>query len=152
MGWNLVKLVTAFTIGHSVTLALAVLGVVHVPVPPVEASIALSIAFVAREAIRREGTLRHGVLLVFAFGLLHGLGFASALAASGIARGELLLGLLTFNVGVEFGQLAFVLAVAGVIWIVRRAPRRDVWRPVSAYALGVMGFFWVTERVIGMLG
>ncbi len=108
-------LVSAFTAGHSLTLALAALGFVHVPAAPVEAAIALSVAFLAREALREgEDTLRHGAALVFGFGLLHGLGFASALQASGIARAEFYVGLLTFNLGVEIGQLMFVALVVGL--------------------------------------
>ena len=146
-GWRLAKLVTAFTIGHSLTLALAVLGLVYIPIPPVEACIALSIAFVAREALRPQHRLHHGVGLVFAFGLLHGLGFASALNESGIERNELLLGLFTFNLGVELGQLLFVAAVMALVWSGRRLPLNTGLRPATAFSLGALGMFWTFERI-----
>lgn len=145
--WQLVKLVTAFTLGHSLTLALAVLGLVQVPVPPVEACIAVSIAFVAREALRPASRLCHGFGLVFAFGLLHGLGFASALAENGIGRDELLPGLLAFNIGVEVGQLLFITLVLSATSLVRRLADFGWVRPVSAFGLGTLGFFWTIERI-----
>lgn len=148
-GWPLLKLVTAFTVGHSLTLALAVLGWVSVPVPPVEACIALSIAFVARAALRPNSALRHGTGLVFAFGLLHGLGFASALSENGIEQGELLPGLLSFNVGVELGQLVFVLLVLSVITLTKNILMPARTRPAIAFGLGTLGLFWTIERVAG---
>jgi hydrogenase/urease accessory protein HupE len=110
-GWRLLKLVTGFTLGHSLSLALAAFDVVRLPSPPTEACIALSIAFVAREALLPPGSRRHGMGLVLTFGLLHGLGFAGALKEVGIGPAELLLGLATFNLGVEAGQLLFVACV-----------------------------------------
>ena len=148
-GWQLVKLVTAFTLGHSLTLALATVGWAQIPIPPVEVCIALSIAFVAREAMRPAPDLRHGMGLVFAFGLLHGLGFASALSESGIQVGELLLGLLSFNLGVEIGQLLFVLAVVliGRVWQQTRFTSRITH--ATAFGLGTLGMFWTFERIAG---
>ncbi len=148
-GWQLARLATAFTIGHSITLALAVLQWVTIPIPPVEACIALSIAFVAREVLRPDGAWRHGIGLVFGFGLLHGLGFASALHESGIARGKQLLGLLTFNVGVELGQLLILLVLTALVWAGRGlAPARAWLRPATAFTLGALGLFWTFERII----
>ncbi|MEE4378017.1 MAG: HupE/UreJ family protein [Candidatus Competibacteraceae bacterium] len=146
-GWRLVKLVTAFTVGHSLTLGLAMLDLVRIPIPPVEACIALSIAFVARGALRPQQHLRHGLGLTFAFGLLHGLGFASALADSGIGSDELLLGLFTFNLGVEIGQLLFVAAVVGLSWSWRQLQIAHRPRPVIAFGLGSLGLFWTFERI-----
>ena len=152
-GWRLLGLVSAFTAGHSLTLALAALGFVHVPAAPVEAAIALSVAFLAREALREgEDTLRHGAALVFGFGLLHGLGFASALQASGIARAEFYVGLLTFNLGVEIGQLMFValvvgLAAAGHLAGMAQGPRRTI-SAAAAYAVGVLGVYWTLQRTL----
>jgi hypothetical protein len=152
-GWRLWGLVSAFTAGHSLTLALAALGFVHVPAAPVEAAIALSVAFLAREALREgEDTLRHGAALVFGFGLLHGLGFASALQASGIARAEFYVGLLTFNLGVEIGQLMFValvvgLAAAGHLAGMAQGPRRTI-AAAAAYAVGVLGVYWTLQRTL----
>ena len=108
--------VTAFTLAHSITLALATLGVIHVPGPPVEATIALSIVFVASEIVQqqrgREGLAsKQPWLVAFAFGLLHGLGFAGALAEIGLPANAIPLALLFFNIGVEIGQLLFIAAV-----------------------------------------
>jgi len=151
-GWTLVKLVTAFTVGHSVTLALAVLGWVDVPVPPVEASIALSIVFVARAAMQPGGGgWRHGFWLVVAFGMLHGLGFASVLAEIGLPRNDLVLGLLSFNLGVEIGQLLFVFAVLSVQTAISRMLRSQTdmgWvRTATSFGIGSTAVFWVFERV-----
>jgi hypothetical protein len=149
-GWRLLRLVTAFTVGHSLTLALAAAGAVHMPTAPTEAAIALSIAFVAREASRGQTMTIHGAGLVFAFGLLHGLGFAAALAQSGIDRSEFFLGLLTFNAGVEAGQLMFVGAVLSVTLIGARLSleRRLQVARAAAYAVGVLGAFWTIQRTL----
>src|SRR5262249_12390020 len=114
--------VTAFTVAHSITLSLATLGVVHVPRPPVEACIALSILLLASEIVRSQRsqpslTARWPWAVAFSFGLLHGLGFASALIDVGLPQGEVPLALFAFNLGVEAGQLAFIAAVVGVIWL-----------------------------------
>ncbi len=157
-GWQLAKLVTAFTLGHSLTLAAAVLGLARLPSPPVEASIALSIAFVAREALLRDGRSRHGIGLALIFGLLHGLGFASALAESGIQRSEIFLGLMSFNLGVEVGQLAFILGVCGAAGLSRAlVPGAKVMTPRAtrsavAWALGILAAFWTFERALGFAG
>jgi len=152
-GWRLLGLVSAFTAGHSLTLALAALGFVHVPSAPVEAAIALSVAFLAREALREgEDTMRHGAALVFGFGLLHGLGFASALNANGIARAEFYVGLVTFNLGVEIGQLMFVtlvvgLATAGRLTGMAHGARRTI-SAAAAYAVGALGVYWTLQRTL----
>jgi hypothetical protein len=152
-GWRLLGLVSAFTAGHSLTLALAALGFVDVPSAPVEAAIALSVAFLAREALREgEDTMRHGAALVFGFGLLHGLGFASALNANGVARAEFYVGLVTFNLGVEIGQLMFVtlvvgLATAGRLTGIAQGARRTI-SAAAAYAVGVLGVYWTLQRTL----
>ena len=112
----LVKTVTAFTVAHSVTLALATLRLASLPVAPLNAAIALSILFLGPEIVRMwrgqsSFTIRHPWVVAFAFGLLHGFGFASALTSAGLPRAELPLALLGFNVGVEIGQLGFVVLV-----------------------------------------
>lgn len=153
-GWKLVKTVTAFTVAHSITLALAALGFVHVPQAPVEAVIALSIVFVATEILHaqrgREGiTARMPWLVAFTFGLLHGFGFAGALTEIGLPQGQIPLALLFFNVGVEIGQLVFVAAALSVIVLVRRI-RFDFpgWAArVPPYAIGSLAMFWVIQRV-----
>lgn len=152
--WMLVKTITSFTVAHSITLALAALGVVHVPQTPVEAIIALSIVFVAAEILHaRNG--RPGIaarapwLVAFTFGLLHGFGFAGALSEIGLPEGQVPLALLFFNVGVEIGQLLFIAAVLGCIALAARArlnfPR---WAAtVPTYAIGSVAMFWVIQRV-----
>jgi len=152
--WLLVKTVTAFTVAHSITLALATLGYVHVPPAPVEAAIALSIVFVAAEIVHlrqgREGlAARTPWLVAFAFGLLHGLGFAGALSAAGLPDGHVPLALLFFNVGVEIGQLMFIAAALGLsAWIGRVHVSGARWANVAApYAIGSVAMSWVIERV-----
>ncbi|SLN48728.1 HupE / UreJ protein [Falsiruegeria litorea R37] len=161
--WRLVGAVTAFTVAHSITLALATLDVIRVPSPPVEAVIALSIVLLAVEILRRRQggdqlTERYPWLLSFGFGLLHGLGFAGALSEIGLPQGEIPLALLAFNIGVEAGQLAFVavilLAFAALRWL---APRTAVvlrdpashGTLVMGYAIGGVATFWLAERVAG---
>ena len=148
--------VTAFTLAHSITLALATLGVIHVPRPPVEAVIALSIVFVASEIVQqhrgREGlAAKQPWLVAFAFGLLHGLGFAGALAEIGIPANSIPLALLFFNIGVEVGQLLFIAVVfaATRILFILAANRTDLRRAamVPAYMIGGLASFWVFERV-----
>ena len=152
--WMLIKTVTAFTIAHSLTLALATLGLVEVPSRPVEAAIALSIVFLAVEILRaRRGriglTHRFPWLIAFAFGLLHGLGFAGALAEIGLPAGEIPPALLFFNLGVEIGQLMFIAAVWSVRWAARRLEVAwPAWvEPLPAYAIGTVASFWLIERV-----
>jgi hydrogenase/urease accessory protein HupE len=152
--WRLIKTVTAFTVAHSITLALATLGFAHVPSAPVEATIALSIVFVAAEILRaargREGiTARAPWLVAFIFGLLHGFGFAGALSEIGLPQAHVPLALLFFNIGVEAGQLVFIGAVLAVLALLRRV-RLDApaWmQALPAYAIGGMAMFWVFERV-----
>ena len=146
--------ITAFTLAHSLTLAAATLGVVHVPGPPVEAAIALSIVFVAAEVVRglrgSPGlTARAPWLVAFVFGLLHGFGFAGALAEVGLPQRAIPVALFTFNVGVELGQLLFVAGVVAAVALcsrlTARVPRWGAWVP--PYAIGVVAMFWVAERV-----
>lgn len=152
--WKLVKTVTAFTVAHSITLALAALGFVTMPQAPVEAIIALSIVFVAAEVLRsRHGatgiTARAPWVVAFAFGLLHGFGFAGALNEIGLPEGHIPQALLFFNLGVEAGQLLFIAAVVGGIALAGRA-RMGVsrWaRLVPPYAIGTLAMFWVIQRV-----
>lgn len=150
--------VTAFTLAHSITLAAASLGVLHVPGPPVEACIALSIVFVAGEIVHgRRGrpglTQRSPWVVAFAFGLLHGLGFASALAQVGLPEQQIPTALLFFNVGVEIGQVLFILAVLSLISIGRSlASRARIRRPawsalVAPYAIGGVASYWLFERM-----
>jgi hydrogenase/urease accessory protein HupE len=148
--------ITAFTLAHSITLALATLGLVHVPAPPVEATIALSILLLAVEIIRfRRGEIGLSVrwpwAVAFPFGLLHGFGFAGALSELGLPAGDIPLALCAFNVGVECGQLGFVCALL----VVSRLARRLRWAThiehralrVAPYCIGVVAAFWLFERI-----
>jgi hydrogenase/urease accessory protein HupE len=156
-GWGkLVGTITAFTVAHSITLALATLGFVHVPGPPVEAVIALSIVFVAAEIVHgtqgRPGlTARWPWVVAFTFGLLHGFGFAGALSEVGLPQNAIPLALLMFNVGVEAGQLLFVAGMLVIYATVRGKqlePPEWVWR-IPPYAIGSVAAFWMIERVAG---
>lgn len=148
--------ITAFTIAHSITLALATLEIVRIPGPPVEATIALSIVFVASEIMRlrqgREGlAARKPWVIAFAFGLLHGLGFAGALAEVGLPQNAIPLALLFFNVGVEMGQLMFIVAVLAVVATASRLMRGHAdprWTVVvPTYLIGGVASFWVLDRI-----
>jgi hypothetical protein len=151
---RLVGTITAFTLAHSITLAAATLGYVHVAQAPVEAVIALSILFLATEVIHnRQGrpgmAKRFPWLVAFIFGLLHGFGFAGALAEIGLPEQSIPLALLFFNVGVELGQLLFVLAVVGVGWALRRLVAQKVLQGgevAASYLIGSLSAFWVIER------
>ena len=154
-GRRIVATVTAFTVAHSLTLGAATLGWVHVPSPPVEAIIALSIVFVAVEIIHglrgQVGlTARAPWLVAFCFGLLHGFGFAGALAAVGLPDRAIPMALLCFNVGVEIGQFIFVGIVLATIALLRRLPFTPPrWAPWAApYAIGGIASFWMLQRVV----
>ena len=153
-GGRIVATMTAFTLTHSITLSAAALGYVHVPGPPVEAMIALSIVFVAREIVlARHGkaglTQQWPWVISFTFGLLHGFGFAGALSEVGLPAHAIPFALLFFNVGVEIGQLAFVAAALGLFAAARRlrAPALEWSRPLAPYAIGSVAMFWVIQRV-----
>ena len=148
--------VTAFTLAHSITLALTTLGIVHVPGPPVEAAIAFSIVLVAAEIVRlRRGepslTARWPWVIAFCFGLLHGFGFAGALSEIGLPRSDVPLALLAFNVGVELGQLAFIAAILCAAAVARRARVPERLRAgalrLAPYFIGSLAAFWFVERV-----
>jgi hydrogenase/urease accessory protein HupE len=149
---RLVVTITSFTIAHSMTLAAATLGFVRVPQAPVEAVIALSILFVAIEIVHwqqgRPGITRRSPWIVaFAFGLLHGLGFAGALSSIGLPDHAIPVALLFFNIGVEAGQLLFIAAVL-VLWFVTRRIGWPNWAwRLPVYAIGSMAAFWTIERV-----
>lgn len=147
--------ITAFTVAHSITLALATLDVVRIPGPPVEAVIALSIVFVASEIVQlrrgHEGlAARKPWLVASSFGLLHGLGFAGALAEVGLPQYAIPQALLFFNVGVEIGQLLFIAAVLQLIYMTRKYLGSQIVQKapiVTAYGIGTVASFWVIERI-----
>lgn len=152
--WRLVGAVTAFTLAHSITLALATLGVLNVPGPPVEAVIALSIVFLAMEIVKgSEGRFRLSEqkpwIVCFGFGLLHGLGFAGALADIGLPSNDVPAALLAFNLGVEAGQLSFVGALAVLVmgWRFVALPVGQKATLVTAYGIGSVSMYWLLERV-----
>lgn len=153
-GRRIFATVTAFTVAHSLTLVAATLGWVRVPGAPVEAVIALSIVFVAAEVVHglrgRPGlTARAPWIVAFTFGLLHGFGFAGALAEVGLPQKAIPPALLMFNVGVELGQLLFVAAVLALRALLARLPlRAPRWAAyVPAYAIGALATMWVFERI-----
>ncbi|HEX9724167.1 MAG TPA: HupE/UreJ family protein [Vicinamibacteria bacterium] len=155
----LVKTITSFTVAHSMTLAIATLGYASAPVVPLNAAIALSILFLGPEIVRSwhgetSFTIRHPWVVAFAFGLLHGFGFASGLTAMGLPPAEIPLALLLFNVGVELGQLMFVALVLLMERSFRtleiRWPR---WAQVMpGYAVGTLGAFWAIQRSAILFG
>ncbi len=157
--WMLLKTVTAFTVAHSITLAIATLGYAEVPIVPLNAAIALSILFLGPEIVRSwrgqtSFTIRHPWVVAFAFGLLHGFGFASALTSAGLPHHELPLALVSFNVGVELGQLGFIaliLALERSFQILEiRWPR---WvEALPGYTVGSLGAFWTVQRITLLLG
>ncbi|PKH09305.1 HupE/UreJ family protein [Moritella sp. Urea-trap-13] len=164
--------ITGFSIAHSITLTLAALALIQVPVPPVEAVIALSIVFLAREIAQPQRdtlTWRYPILVSATFGLLHGFGFAAALGDIGLPQAEIPAALLAFNVGVEIGQIAFVSVLMAIVWIVTsllkamqhlpywQKPQGAIAPPVDgltwlekpiAYAVGGITMFWMIERII----
>jgi hypothetical protein len=151
---TLIKTITAFTVAHSLTLAAAALGFVHVNPSVIEALVAFSIVFVALELLRAYRgqyglTAQFPWLIAFTFGLLHGFAFAGSLAQIGLPEHNIPLSLLLFNVGVELGQLLFVGAVLLLIALLNRLPRRlpswTTWIP--PYAIGGLASFWVIQRL-----
>ncbi|SLN44558.1 HupE / UreJ protein [Roseovarius albus] len=160
---RLIGAVTAFTVAHSITLALATLGWVNMPGPPVEAVIALSIVFLAVEILKTDPanprlSARFPWVVSFLFGLLHGLGFAGALSEIGLPEGDIPAALLAFNLGVEAGQLTFVLMVISAFAVVRILSKdvANQFRTVGApgytamgYAIGCVSMYWLVERVSG---
>ena len=151
--WMLLKTVTAFTAAHSVTLALSVLELVQLPQGPVEAVIALSILFLARELMlpeeKRSAIMRiRPWLMAFTFGLLHGFGFASALADIGLPREDLGIALLLFNLGIETGQLMVIAAMLGTAWLARQLHARShpLWQQAFTWLMGIAAAFWTIDR------
>ena len=155
----LVKTITAFTVAHSLTLAIATFGWAEAPVLPLNAAIALSIFFLGPEIVRSwcgetSFTIEHPWVVAFAFGLLHGFGFASALTSAGLPHADLPLALLGFNVGVEIGQLAFI---ALVLLLERSFRVLEIRWPrwvaaLPGYVVGTLGAFWFIQRTAVLFG
>ena len=153
---QLISVATAFTLAHSLTLGATALGFVRVPTAPVEIMIAVSIVLLAAEAVRamRGQTslaVRNPWILAFGFGLLHGFGFATALGGIGLPKGSELSALFLFNLGVEMGQVIFILALLAFAWLIRQAaPRRlSAVRVLTAYTIGALAMFWTLQRIAG---
>jgi hypothetical protein len=157
--WMLLKTITSFTIAHSITLAIATFGYANAPVVPLNAAIALSILFLGPEIVRSwrgetSFTIQRPWVVAFAFGLLHGFGFAGALTSAGLPRADLPFALLSFNLGVEIGQVGFVLLIVALERSFRvleiRWPR---WvRAMPGYTVGSLGAFWTIQRVVALVG
>ena len=150
----LVKTITSFTVGHSITLSVAALGFTNFPTGPFEVLIAASVLALAVELARDEThtTLmrRHPWPIALAFGLLHGMGFAGALREVGLPNGEIPMALLSFNIGIEIGQLVFVLTLAVFAGLASRLPIRLPTR-IAVYAMGSLAAYWVLERGLAIL-
>jgi hydrogenase/urease accessory protein HupE len=157
--WMLVKTITSFTVAHSITLAIATLGYASAPIPPLNAGIALSILFLGPEIVRAwrgetSFTIRHPWVVAFAFGLLHGFGFAAGLSTMGLPQHEIPVSLLFFNLGVEAGQLSFVI----VVLLLERAFRNlEIRWPrwaelLPGYTVGSLGAFWAIQRTLVIFG
>jgi len=151
----LIKTITAFTVAHSITLAIATLGYASVPGPPLNAAIALSILFLGPEIVRvwrgeTSFTISHPWVVAFAFGLLHGFGFASGLSTVGMPMAEIPLALLMFNVGVELGQIVFVVLILLVYRSLKILTFRWPWwvEFVPGYTIGSLGAFWTIQRTL----
>lgn len=152
-GWTLVRLATAFTVGHSITLCLAALDMIRLPVPPMEAVIALSVVYLARDAVlgRRLGRAHTGLLAMI--GLIHGLGFASVLSDIGLPVTARLPALLSFNIGVELGQLLVLalLTLTGAGLRLAYGRIGALWQPGAASVIGVLAAYWTIERIAGFI-
>ena len=165
--WPLLRTITGFTVGHSVTLSLASLGWVQLPGPPIEACIALSIVFLATTLARQQRSTGRTPsdgrpwLVAMAFGLLHGFGFASALLQVGLPAQGLALALLKFNLGVEAGQILFVAVVLAALRGLRQLQARShwpamrghqVWEQLAVYGAGCVSVFWLLQRLALVVG
>ncbi|OUW07251.1 MAG: HupE/UreJ protein [Gammaproteobacteria bacterium TMED159] len=143
----LLKTVTAFTLAHSITLAISVLGVFKLPSASTEALIALTIIYLAFELTKTESQIKRPWLMAFGFGLLHGFGFAGALSEIGIANDQLFLSLLFFNIGIEIGQLMIIPLVGLVIYVLNFINLKNQFRTLITYGIGGMGVFWFVTRI-----
>ena len=143
----LLKTFTAFTLAHSITLAISVLGVFKLPSASTEALIALTIIYLAFELTKTESQIKRPWLMAFGFGLLHGFGFAGALSEIGIANDQLFLSLLFFNIGIEIGQLMIIPLVGLIIYILNFINLKNLFRALITYGIGGMGVFWFITRI-----
>lgn len=156
--------ITGFTIAHSFTLILSALQIITLPIPPIEATIALSIVFLCYEIIHHHSkkdslTYRHPILVASSFGLLHGLGFAAVLGEIGLPRNHMFEALLFFNIGVEIGQIIFILLIIVLASILHYFSNHIIskskWKSIKGYALkipiysvGIIAAYWMFERIL----
>ena len=160
-GRRIVLAVTGFTLGHSLTLTLAALNFLAIPIPPTEVAIALSIAFLARELVRPNNdslTRRRPFLVATCFGLLHGLGFAAALREFGLPQRDILVALVSFNLGVEAGQILFIAMAIIALWLADKTIFKNHWEesmahspmtiPTLGYGIGATAAFWCVQRIL----
>jgi hypothetical protein len=153
--------ITGFTLAHSITLVMSTLDIVRLPIPPVEAVIALSVVFLASEIAinnKKSMTYKYPIAVSSSFGLLHGFGFASVLSQIGLPQVEIPISLLFFNVGVEIGQIIFLVGVIMLYklsgWLYKAFDQNRIWdtvklEKISAYAVGSLASYWVIERLLG---
>ena len=148
---NILKTITAFTIAHSITLGLTVFDIISLPQGTVEAVIALTIVYLALEITRTKGDIRSPWIMAFSFGLLHGLGFASALMDIGIANNNVFFSLLFFNIGIEIAQIALIPIPLFLIYLSKKYNLLDNLKMVASLCIGGLGFYWFIDRVLGII-
>tara|TARA_B110001450_G_C17644314_1_gene490533 strand:+ start:949 stop:1920 length:972 start_codon:yes stop_codon:yes gene_type:complete len=148
---NVIKTITAFTIAHSITLGLSVLGFISFSQQAIEVLIALTIIYLAIEIIESKKYSKTPWLMAFVFGLLHGLGFAGALSDIGISNDQILLSLAFFNIGIEFGQILLIPIPLFLIYFFEKKHYLDEVRLFASVCIGGMGFYWFIDRLIGII-
>ena len=148
---NIIKTITAFTIAHSLTLGMSVLGLLSLPQGTVEALIALTIVYLATEISNKHKYTKTPWFMAFGFGLLHGLGFAGALNDIGVSSNQLFLSLLFFNVGIEIAQIALIPIPLFIIYLSIRFNLLNQAKIFMSLAVGGLGFYWFIDRVIGII-
>tara|TARA_B100000941_G_C28501366_1_gene554447 strand:+ start:60 stop:1010 length:951 start_codon:yes stop_codon:yes gene_type:complete len=148
---NIIKTITAFTIAHSITLALTIFDIIELPQGTVEALIALTIVYLATEIMRNEGKLKSPWIMAFCFGLLHGLGFASALMDIGFSNNNIIYSLLFFNIGIELAQIALIPMPLILIYIASKFNNLNNLKVLASLTIGGLGFYWFIDRVIGII-
>ena len=148
---NIIKTITAFTIAHSITLGLTIFDIIELPQGTVEALIALTIVYLATEIMRNEGKLKSPWIMAFCFGLLHGLGFASALMDIGFSNNNIIYSLLFFNIGIELAQIALIPIPLILIYIASKFNNLNNLKVLASLTIGGLGFYWFIDRVIGII-
>ena len=148
---NIIKTITAFTIAHSITLGLTIFDIIKIPQGTVEALIALTIVYLATEILRKEDKLKSPWIMAFCFGLLHGLGFASALMDIGFSNNNILYSLLFFNIGIELAQIALIPIPLMLIYMATKFNNLNNLKVIASLSIGGLGFYWFIDRVIGII-